>query len=268
MDRSRLLATADRADLPARQPTATRQWLPHQHGAWAMLAVPFLIGVAASRPAPWQVVLAAAAVAGYLASATGQAWLRARRRDPLTAPLVVYGVVFGVLGMALAIAFPALLATLLVLAPTTALIVAGARPGTKRDLANSLAQAGQALVLVPSAAWVSGAFDPATTVVATGVAAAYLVGTVLVVRSVLRERNSASFAALSAGFHAVLVAPALLLGPAWALLALGMTARAIALPLAARRRAGTASPLRPVQVGIVEAVGSIAVVVVAFLGLP
>ncbi len=251
-----------------RPDTAARQWMPRQHGAWAMLAVPFLIGVAASTASPWQVVLAVASVAGYLASATGQAWLRARRRDTFTVPLAAYGAVFAVLGIALVGAFPALLLSLLVLGPTTALIVAGSKPGTRRDLANSVAQAGQALVLVPSAAWVSGAFNAGSVVEATGVGAAYLLGTVLVVRSVLRERTSRRFTALSVGVHAVLALPALLLGPAWVLLAVGLTARAAVLPSAARRLAGTGRPLKPVHVGAVEAIASVTVVLVAFLALP
>lgn len=250
------------------QRPAARQWLPHQHGAWAMLAVPFLLGVAASTPGAWQLVLAAASVLGYLASATGQAWLRARRRAPFTLPLAVYGAGFGVLGVALLLAFPPLLATVVVLGPTAALVVAGAKPGTRRDLVNSLAQAAQAVVLVPSAAWVSGAFNATSVAVATGVAAVYLLGTVLVVRSVLRERDSTAFATVSTGFHVLLVAPALLLGPVWAILALTLAVRAAALPLAARRRAGTPRPLRPVHVGAVEAVVAVAVVVVAFAALP
>jgi hypothetical protein len=245
-----------------------RQWLPHQHGAWAMLAVPFLLGVAASTPSPWQAVLAVASVLGYLASATGQAWLRARRRDPFTLPLAIYGVAFGALGLALVAAFPALLVTLVVLAPTTVMIVSGARPGTRRDLANSVAQSAQALVLVPAAAWVSGAFQPGRAAVATAIGAVFLLGTVLVVRSVLRERNSAAFTALSAGLHAAVIVPAALLGPVWVALAVGLTARAWALPTIARRTVGTPKPLKPVHVGAVEALASVALVVVAFLALP
>ncbi len=233
-----------------------------------MLAVPFLLGIAASALGPWQLVLLVASVLGYLASATGQAWLRSRRPYALPVPLAVYGIGFGVVGARLVVTFPALLLSLLVLGPTTALIVAGAKPGTRRDLVNSLAQAVQALVLVPSAAWVSGAFDPTAAAIATGVGAANLLGTVLVVRSVLRERNSTSFTVISVGFHAALIAPAVLLGPAWAALAVGLTARAAAIPSIARRRAGTPRPLKPVHVGAAEAVASIAVVVIAFLALP
>ncbi len=253
--------------LPAPQARG-RHWLPHQHGAWAMLAVPLLLGVAASRPSAWQLVLAAAAVLGYLASATAQSWLRTRRREALPLPPAVYGAGFGVLGLALAVAFPALLLALLVLVPTGALVMTGARPGTRRDVVNSLAQALQALVLVPAAAWVSGAFDPGRVAIASGVGAAFLLGTVLVVRSALRQRGSTSFAALSVGFHGALLVPAALLGAPWVVLAIGLTARAAGIPYLAWRRTGTPRPLKPVHVGAVEALASIAVVVVACVAIP
>jgi hypothetical protein len=67
-------------------------WLPQQHDAWAMLALPILVGIAASRPVPGHLLLAAAAVAGYLASATLQAWLRARQR-PSYVPSIHVGLV-------------------------------------------------------------------------------------------------------------------------------------------------------------------------------
>jgi YwiC-like protein len=247
---------------------ARHAWMPHQHGAWAMLAVPLLIGVAASRPAPGHLLLAATAVAGYLASTTGQAWLRARRREALTLPLAVYLAALAVLGLGLVIAWPALLAGTLILVPTTAVVVAGARPGTRRDLANSLAQAAQALVLVPSAAVVAGSFEPARAAVATLVAAAYLASTVLVVRSMLRERDSAAFARVSTGYHLLLIVGGILVGPAWAMLAAGLAVRAAALPVIGRRRAAGGRALRPVHVGLVELVAAVAVVLVAFLAAP
>ncbi len=53
-----------------------RLWIPRQHGAWAMLLLPVLLGVAASAPSPWQLVVAVDALAAYLASATLQVWSR------------------------------------------------------------------------------------------------------------------------------------------------------------------------------------------------
>lgn len=240
-------------------------WFPRQHGAWAMLAVPLLLGIAATAASPWHLLLAIAALGGYLAAATAQAWLRARRRPSFVPSLAVYGIVFVVSGLTLVAAFPALALAAIVVVPAGALVVGGARPGTPRDLATSLAQAAIALVLVPAAAHVSGAWETDAVIRVTLVASGYLVGTVLVVRSVIRERGNRGFAALSVGFHAALVAAAAACLPwPYAVYAAGLMARAIALPLVERRRAGTPRPLRPIQVGIVEIVASTALVLLAF----
>jgi hypothetical protein len=230
-----------------------------------MLATPLLLGVAASQPAAWQLVVAVAAVAGFLTSATIQAWLRARRSSAYHRLLAVFGATFGLSALALVLAWPALLLTLVVLLPATAVTLGGARPGSPRDLANSLAQAAQAVVLVPVAAWVSGVREAETVAVMTVVAAVFLVGEVLVVRSVLRERGNVRFAALSIGFHGVLVlAAAAMLPAAYAVLALLLLLRAALVPRLQRRWATTAHPLRPIHVGLSELAWSTGLVVVAF----
>ncbi len=91
-------------------------------------------------------------------------------------------------------------------------------------------------------------------------------GTVLAVRSVIREQGNAGFAAVSVGFHlaATVVGAFLLPWPLAVVLGL-LAVRAAALPLVQRRLRGTATPLRPVHVGIVEMVGASLVVGVAFL---
>jgi hypothetical protein len=251
---------------PASPASAARTlWLPRQHGAWAMLAVPFLVGVAASAPSAWQLVLAVAAVAGYLAAATAQAWLRSRRRPSLVPSLIAYGIIFAASAGVLLVAFPALALSTLVMLPAGALVVGGARAGTPRDLANSLGQAAIVLVLVPAAALVSGAWQTSAVLDASLIVGGYLVGTVLVVRSVIRERGNRDFVVFSVGFHVALAAVAAALLPwPYAVYAIGLAVRAFALPLVERRRAGTRRPLRPVHVGIVEMVASTTLVVLAF----
>jgi hypothetical protein len=250
---------------PARAGPTARLWFPRQHGAWAMLAVPLLLGIAATTPSPWHLLLGIAAVSGYVAAATAQAWLRARRRSSFVPSLAVFGGLFAVVGIILLVAFPALALSAVVVVPAGALVVGGARPGTPRDLVNSLAQTAIALILVPAAAYVSGTWETVAAVGATVVAAGYLVGTVLVVRSVIRERGNRGFVALSVGFHAAFLVVAVVTLPwPYAACAAGLLARAVALPVVERWRAGTSRPLRPVQVGIVEIVASAAIVVAAF----
>ena len=248
-----------------RRIAGARLWLPRQHGAWAMLAVPLLLGVAASRADAWQLVLAAAALTGYLASVSVQTWRRSRRSRSYLPPAVVYSVAFVPLAGGLVIGHPVLLATVVVLLPAAALATMSARPGARRDLSDSIAQVVQALALVPASAVVADAFDERAVAIATGVAAFYLVGTVLVVRSVIRERGHRAFAAASTGFHvAGVIAAVVLLSPVWAVLAALMAARAALLPLVQRRLAGTRHPLRPVHVGLLELAVAVVLVATAF----
>ncbi len=252
---------------PAVRPLAGhRLWIPRQHGAWAMLLLPVLLGVAASSPGPWQLAVAGVALAAYLASTTAQTWSRNRRPPAYRLPIAVYGSVAAVLAGLLLVRFPEIALAGLVVVPTAIVVFRGAQPGTRRDFANSLLQVVQSLALVPVTAWVSGDWDLARVIAYTGVAAGYQLGVVLVVRSVLRERGNKAFARLSAGFHlALVVAAAVLLPLPYSLLAAGLLARAVSLPIAQARMAGGPRPLRPVHVGIVEIVATLAVVLTGFL---
>ena len=65
-----------------RRSAAARGWLPNQHGAWAMLIVPFIVGVVlrsrAGEPGgAWLIPLAAAEFAAYFAFNALGLWLHA-----------------------------------------------------------------------------------------------------------------------------------------------------------------------------------------------
>jgi len=113
-----------------------------------MLAIPLLLGVAVSRPSPWQLVLAVASVAGYLASSATLEWLRARHSRYLT-PIALYGAVFGITGFGLLFAHPWLAWALVVILPAAGIAIRESALGRPRSLVASLAQVAQALVLVP-----------------------------------------------------------------------------------------------------------------------
>jgi len=244
----------------ARRPPA-RLWLPRQHGAWAMLALPILVGIAASRPAPGQVLLVAVAVAAYLASATLQAWLRAGRRRSFVSSIVLYGAATVLLGVPLVAVEPRLVLAVFVVLPVGVFTLAMARPGAPRELALSFAHVVQASVLVPAAMLLGGETSAWALGAATAIAAAEMSGSVLAVRSVIRERDNASFAVRSVAFHAVLTIAAAILLP-WGYAAFGalLTVRAAALPLARRRLISRGRALRPIQVGAVEALASVGLV--------
>ena len=240
------------------------RWLPKQHGAWAMLAVPFLLGVAASRPSPWQLVLALAAVSGYLASDAALDWTRARRAA-YAPPALVFGALFALSGILLLVAFPALLAVAAVVGAAAALVLGVTVAGHPRSLLASLGQAGEAAVLVPAAALVSGTAIGLPVARATLVAGLYLVSSILVVRSMIRERSNRRFLALSLGYHVgALGLEAWLLAPIYAALGAAFLFRAAALPWLQARLADGPQRLRPIHVGLVELAAAVALVLVAF----
>ncbi len=230
-----------------------------------MLALPILVGIVASRFVPAQLLLAGAALAGYLASATLQAWLRARRRRSYLRSIIVYGAAAALLGIPLLVLEPRLVVAALVIVPAGALTLGAARPGMPRELMVSLAHVAEAAVLAPAAMLLAGETRTWVLAAATATAAAEMAGSVLAVRSVIRERDNAAFAGRSVGYHLVItLAAAATLPLAYAALGAALTARAAGLPLVQRRLAETGRVLRPVQVGLVETVASAALVAVAF----
>jgi hypothetical protein len=128
----------------------------------------------------------------------------------------------------------------------------------------SLAHIAEASVLVPAAMLVAGETRTWVLAAATAIATAEMAGSVLAVRSVIRERDNPGFAVRSVGYHVVItLAAAATLPLAYAALGAGLTARAVALPLVRRRLAASGRGLRPLQIGLVETLASAALVAVA-----
>ena len=252
--------------LPARAGRRERaHWLPRQHGAWAMLAVPFLLGIAASHPSPGQAVLAVTAVSGYLASSAALDWTRVRR-SAYVAPAVVFGALFLGTGGLLLLVFPTLAAAAAVVGTAAAVALGVTLAGHPRSLVASLAQVAEAIVLVPATAVVAGPVAWPAVARATLVAGLYLVSSLLVVRSMIRERGNRGFIAVSIGYHAgALALEAWLLPWVYALLALGLLLRAAALPLLQACLDGGPRRLRPIHLGLVEIAASAAILLAAFV---
>ena len=260
---------------PATTPgAAARPWvptLPPQHGAWAFLVVPVLFGfaVAGVSLAGW--VLLAAWVCAYpvgyyagralTARARRGAWTRLARRELGRA--LPWAALTLLLGLPLAVTRPWLLAAAAMLGVVWALgLWVAARRG-ERSMANDLLLVAQAVAAVPlTVAVVAGpavlAGDlAAPTIQATVLGGAFLAGSVIHVKSLLREAGRASFHRLNLGWHVGWAVAAGLVGPWWLLGFVPALLRAVAL----RPR------MRPGAIGGVEAVISVLMVVAAFLAL-
>ncbi|MDH3958529.1 MAG: YwiC-like family protein [Actinomycetota bacterium] len=242
---------------------------PPQHGAWAFLIVPVLCGfaVAGATLAGW-VFLAAWVCAypvgyylgrGLTARVRRGSWTRLARREGSRA--VPWAVITGALGIPLLLTRPWLIAAGFLLGVLWALGLWVAAHRGERSVANDLLLVAQATVALPLA--VAVVAGPAAvrgdlagpTLQATLIVAGYLTGSVLHVKSLLREAGRPAFRRVDVAWHAALATVAALLNPWW-LVGFG-PALARAVLMGPGLRAGA--------IGGVEAVVAVLVVVSAFL---
>ncbi|MEV7725486.1 YwiC-like family protein [Streptomyces sp. NPDC087917] len=223
-------------------------WLPDQHGAWAMLVVPFLAGaLLAPHPGPRHVLLLAAWLLGYVAVFHAQQWLRLRARGLRSArrhgrPALVFGAALAVCGIPLALLHPWLALAAAAAAPFVAVNTHYARTGRERALVNGLAAVVPACGMLLVAARLGG-LGPDRAWPAALACLLYFAGTVPYVKTMIRERGSRAYRRGSVAYHAVALAVAGALSPWLALPFAACLTRAAALP-------GRA--LRPAAIGALE----------------
>ncbi|MFI6049416.1 YwiC-like family protein [Streptomyces violascens] len=223
------------------------RWLPNQHGAWAMLAVPFLAGTFLGHPRWAHLPLLAAWLLGYLAAYHAQQWLRLNRisRNPKAPrrhvrPAVCFGAGAALFGLPSAVLHPWLLWAAACAAPFVLLNSLYAYANRERALWNGLAAVvpacGMLLVTLRlgGGSWGAG---PAPALACL----LYFSGTVPYVKTMIRERNSRAYYGGSVAYHGVALVLAALLNP-W-----------LAAPFALYLLRAAALPGRGLKVGVVGA---------------
>ncbi|MFJ8015369.1 YwiC-like family protein [Streptomyces sp. NPDC096339] len=237
--------------------TTRRTWIPDQHGAWAMLAVPFLAGtLLAPRPGWTHALLFGAWLLGYVAVFHGQQWLRLHARGLRSAgrhvlPALVSGAAFAAVGVPLAVLHPWLVPAALLASPFVLVNTHYARRGRERALVNGLAAVVPACGMLLVAARLGG-LGPAGAWPAALACLLYFAGTVPYVKTMIRERNSRAYRTGSVACHAAALVVAVLLSPWLALPFTAYLVRAAVLP---------GRGLKVPVVGAVEVAGSAALLV-------
>lgn len=229
-----------------------RRFIPPQHGAWAMLLLPYLAGLAVTSWRWPHAPLLGAWITGYLLSYYVMQAVKTRRARRVRGQLIWYGALTAALAAPVVAARPAVL----LYAPAYALLLAvnAGYAWRRRDraLGNDIAFVVQSCLMVFLVATVADV--PVSAVGgAFVVVLAYLVGTVFYVKTMIRERDNIAFRRWSVRYHAVaLVAAAASLDGRVAALFGALLVRAWVLP--GRR-------LAPKYVGVIEILNSILVLV-------
>jgi len=219
-----------------------RRFLPPQHGAWAILIVPYLAGLLAAGWSWPDLPLLIAWLSGYLLSyyllqalKTGR-WQRSRDQ------LGLYGAIAIPAGALVVIARPEVLRIAPGYAVLLAVNVGYSWRRRERDLMNNAASIVQSCLIIFVVAAVQHV-EFATVGTAFALCLLYFFGTVLYVKTMIRERGNVAFQRWSAGYHLLALIAAGLLDP-WSLsLFAWLLTRSVLLP---------GQTLTPKQVGLVE----------------
>jgi hypothetical protein len=249
--------------------------IPGEHGSWAFLAEPILLGLLV-RFSPAGLLVALAAAAGFLARRPLRLWFSDRRKGRRYPRTIVAERAFAMLALLAAAALaggvmlargPVLLALGLG-APLAALALTLDLGARSRELAAELAGT-LALGAVAPAIALAGGRPPRVALGLALLAASRIVPSILYVRARLRlERNEAGRVGLALAVNLLAAAGLALLA------ARGVIpwAGALAVVLLAARAGLGLSPLRPrastVQLGVSEIVFGLVFVAAASLGWP
>lgn len=264
-----------------------------QHGAWAMLVVPPVVGAAMSGVTWRHALLLVAWLVAYLAYNAVGLWLRSGRKARYLPPVRAYGIAAVVVGGGLLVVTPGLLvwapvyavllgvslaasvrradrswsndAVTVVGACLMTLVAAGLGSRAPSEAARSAVAWGRSLVdgsaLVGGSGVVDGAgVAPAHVVLAAVVLLAYFWGTVLYVKTMIRERGRRDVLAWSIGYHVAIAAAGFVVHPLLGAVGVLLAARAAVVP----RRWPRATP-KAIGIGEIVATTAVAVVTLAVL---
>lgn len=214
-----------------------RRFVPPQHGAWAMLAVPYVAGLLAAGYRWPDLPLLGAWLAGYLLSYYVFQAVKSRRPGRYRDQLVLYGGVAAPLVAIVVAARPQVLWYAPVYVALFAINAWYAARRQDRAVVSGLASAVQSCLVVFVVATITGmspaaALDTPAVYTVFVLCLAYFAGTVFYVKTVIRERGNATFRRLSVGLHVVAFAVVAWMGPnPWAAALFGwLLVRAVLLP--------------------------------------
>lgn len=236
----------------------SKGWVPQQHGAWAMMIVPFFLGlIEATRndAVGWgHATLFPFWMLGYFTFNAASGWLKAapRQKSKYVRPLVIYATLSALFGVAtlLIVGFRPL-AWVLVFLPLVApaLWLAGQRK--ERATIGGLITVAAASLMVPVSRYLnpSSPADWSEIAAMTAVVFGYFFGTVLFVKTNIRERGHRGYLVVSIAHHALLLLATTVLSMAglvawwWVPIMLFVLVRTIAVP---------PMKLKPMPLGMIE----------------
>lgn len=262
-------STTSAVTASGRRPRPIGSLFPEQHGAWAFLVLPLVLGALVSPWTPLLLLLALAWVAAYPMSWAASGLVRARRAQRFRRPFVLWLALAAPPALLLLVARPWLVWVGALYLVALAVNLRYASRNRERALGNDLVLVAECALMVPvvralavgEQTWLPPFEELATTrlAVVTALCVLVLLGSTLHVKSLIRERRDPRFARASRAFAVASVPAALALGAVWGLPA-GLWLVPAFVPLAIRSFVVGRRPMRPARIGLIELAGFLLVV--------
>jgi hypothetical protein len=250
-------------------------YIPNQHGAWAFLGLPLVLGLLVTEPDWALLALAVGWVASYPLSYAVFGLLRGGRTERFRGPLVLWGAVALPAAVVLLVARPWLLWLVPLGAALGGINAAYARAHDERSLVNDLVFVTECAI-VTWVTWAVGATSAGATTVPLAETPAQvwvlvvvtwlvLTGSTLHVKSLIRERRDPRYARASRVYAVVCVLASVGLAAWWG--PGGWWLLAPFVVLAVRAFLVGRTPVRPGVIGAVELVAVLVTVAGAALAV-
>ncbi|MFC7679968.1 YwiC-like family protein [Paenibacillus sp. GCM10028914] len=232
--------------------------LPHEHGGWAMVSVPFLFGVLAGTPRWSHILLFIAWLFLYLAS---YPLLQALKRKKQRTHLLKFAAIYGLIGLT-AVIYPLIIKPQLFYFAIPFLLLLSlniwhVKRKSERAIFNDFcailifALGGAASYMYGDGGW---NFEMLTIVLYNLV---YFMGTAFFVKTVFREKNNAAWKKASYIYHVLILIVPIVLGQPWMILP-------FLFPLI-RTFLFSGKTMRPMKVGIMEIIGAVQFIIISWI---
>ncbi|WP_226805785.1 YwiC-like family protein [Bifidobacterium eulemuris] len=265
---------------------SVRLWIPDQPGAWAMALLPAIAGVVLAGANPTNLWLLVLWLLCYCTQFTAARWVKSRFRKRYRLPALGYGAVLVVLGVPFVVMHP----RVLIWAPLYVVLLALSMLAAWRRQERTLWGNAVAIIAACAMAVVTASFGadveagvmpmsegapleqyltnvyppfPRIGVLAAVLFALTQFGSVLFVKTMIRERGNVPYLVASIAWHVGMVVGGFVLHPALGGTALVLLARAVALPLIANKRT-----LKPIVPGLIELFASLLTFVMIIMSVP
>lgn len=207
-----------------------RKYIPNQHGAWAMLILPFLFGIASSAGKAIHIPLFICWLLIYLFSFPLLQGVKTGKLQRYAKPLKLYGLLLVPFVIYLIIAEPALIWFVLPLLPLFAVNLYFAKTKNERALVNDISAIIAFSLIIYPVFYVGQGESWRSATELFLLSALYFTGTALYVKTIIRERNNARYYYISVAYHLLFAAAGLVLFPPLFVSLLILLLRAAILP--------------------------------------